>query len=71
MQLSKNVGTIDRVLRIVVGVILIALPYVYASPMWESGLLRWGAPIVGLILVLTGAINFCPLYRLLGLSTRK
>ncbi len=69
MSLSANVGTIDRVLRLVIGVALIALPYVLSSPLWENPVLRIGAPIVGLVLIATASMRFCPLYRLLGAST--
>lgn len=68
---SANVGNIDRVLRIVVGVLLIALPYFYASEMWANQVLRWGVPAVGAILILTALFRFCPLYRLIGASTCK
>lgn len=68
---SANVGPADRIIRLIVGAILIALPYVYASPIWANGALRWGVPLVGLVLVLTALVRFCPAYRLLGTSTCK
>ncbi len=55
-----NVGNIDRAIRLVLGIALVALAafgYVGA----------WG--YVGLILMLTGAVALCPLYSLLGLKT--
>ncbi len=58
----KNVNSIDQVVRIVVGLVLIGLVFVGPKTPWG-----W----VGLILVATGGINFCPLYHLLGLSTVK
>ncbi len=58
----KNVGGIDKILRIVVGLALISL--VFVGPMTAWG---W----VGLIPLLTGLFNFCPLYPLIGLSTCK
>lgn len=58
----KNVGGIDKILRIVVGLALISL--VFVGPMTAWG---W----VGLIPLLTGLFNFCPLYLLIGLSTCK
>lgn len=68
---AANVGSIDRMLRLFVGVILIATPYVVASELWINPLLRWGVPIVGLILVLTALVRFCPLYRIIGANTCK
>lgn len=68
---SANVGPIDRLIRIVVGMVLIAAPYVIASELWSNTLIRWGAPAVGAILILTAMFRFCPLYRLIGTSTCK
>lgn len=55
----KNVGSIDRVLRVIVGLGLLAAGYVFKS--W------WG--LVGVVPLLTAAIGFCPAYLPLGLST--
>ena len=58
----KNIGSADKAVRIVAGVALIAL--VFTGPQTPWG---W----LGLIPLLTAAISFCPLYRLLGISTCK
>ncbi len=58
----KNVNTVDQVVRIVLGLALISLVFIGPQTPWG-----W----VGLILVATGAMNFCPIYRMLGLSTIK
>lgn len=65
--MSLNVGSLDKNIRIVLGIILIALGFVVGI---GSG---WGIVlgVVGLIALVTGLINFCPLYALLNLSTRK
>jgi phosphatidylglycerophosphate synthase len=57
---SKNVGTADRVLRAVAGLALIALVFVGPQTPWG-----W----IGLILVGTALVGFCPAYRLIGLRT--
>lgn len=56
----SNIGTIDRVLRAILGVAAIAL----GGPRTV-----WG--YLGFILLLTAAFGYCPLYALLGLSTRR
>lgn len=66
-----NVGNADRVLRIVIGALLIALPFVFASALWANPVFGWGLPIVGAVLVLTALFRFCPLYRLIGANTCK
>lgn len=56
----QNVGTIDRVLRVVVGVVLLAMVFVGPQTMWG-----W----IGIVPLVTALVGFCPAYRLLGLST--
>jgi len=64
--MPKNVGSIDRILRLVVGLILAGL--FFYQP--DAGY-RWVALIVGLILVGTAGMSICPIYRILGMSTNK
>jgi hypothetical protein len=68
---TANIGNFDRIARIVVGAILASLPYFYASDLWANPLLRWGVPLVGLVLIVTALVRFCPLYRLIGVNTCK
>ena len=58
--MNRNVGGIDRILRIVVGLVLIALAATGAVGWWG-----W----LGIIPLLTGVVRFCPLYSLVGLNT--
>lgn len=68
---STNVGAVDRLIRIVVGIVLVAAPYVVTSDLWSNPLIRWALPAVGAVLILTAFFRFCPLYRLIGTSTCK
>jgi hypothetical protein len=61
-MMKANVGGIDKVLRIVVGVLLLSLIFLVEGPA------RWWG-LVGLVLLGTGLLGFCPLYALFGLST--
>ena len=67
--MSANVGTIDRGLRLIIGVIAFALLFVepFASLGW--GLEKIGLLAVGVIMIGTSSIKFCPLYRIFGLRT--
>ena len=66
MRITKNVGTVDRILRVAAGVTLVGLAVVGipAAPV------AWATVSVALILLATGTTGFCPLYAILGLSTR-
>lgn len=57
--MKANVGGIDRVLRIAVGLALIAWALV-GGPVWA-----W----IGVVVLATGAIGFCGAYPLLGINT--
>lgn len=58
--MTSNVGGIDRILRIVVGLILIGLTLTGNIGLWG-----W----LGIVPLATGAIGWCALYPLLGLNT--
>lgn len=64
-MLKTNEGTVDRGLRVIVGIVLLAL-YIMGT---VTGALAWGALIVGIIALVTGLVGTCPLYMLLGVST--
>jgi hypothetical protein len=61
---TTNEGTIDRGVRLATGLILLALVFTALASIWQIV-----AALVGLILFATGAIGFCPLYVLFGIST--
>lgn len=61
-----NESNADRMARGVVGVILLVLGFTALS-----GVLSVVAIIVGLILTVTGAVGFCPIYKILKTGTRK
>jgi len=64
---EKNVGMIDRVVRIILGIVLIG---VFALNMVAA---PWSylVALIGLIALVTGAVGTCGLYSLLGMNTLK
>jgi hypothetical protein len=60
--MSRNVGGIDRGLRIAVGIVLLSLIFVL------DGSARWWG-LVGLVPLLTGLFSNCPLYSIFGFNT--
>ncbi|MFA5873016.1 MAG: DUF2892 domain-containing protein [Anaerolineales bacterium] len=62
-----NEGPVDRIIRVLVGIALIALGLLGVA----TGVWMWVAYILGAILLVTGIVGFCPLYKLFKLSTAK
>ena len=60
--MKANVGTIDRALRVALGIILIGLTVSGAIGVWG-----W----IGIVPLATGIFRFCPAYSLLGIKTCK
>lgn len=58
--MKTNEGTIDRVLRVLAGLVLIGLA--------ATGTVGWWG-YLGVVPLLTGAVGYCPLYTVLGVST--
>jgi len=55
-----NVGTVDRIIRIIIGLVLIALAFTGTVGLWGY---------IGIIPLVTGLLKWCPLYTLLGVQT--
>lgn len=69
--MTANLGNADRVLRAIFGLVLIVAPLLNVPTIWSSAALSYGSMAVGLVLVATALFRFCPLYRIVGMSTCK
>ncbi len=63
--MEKNAGTVDRVVRVVIG---IALLYVVATGK-VGGIVMYVAAILGVMMLITAALAYCPLYPALKINT--
>lgn len=63
--MTANVGTIDRVIRIAVGILLIAFALRLGFPETGWNWIGW----IGVIPIVTAIFGYCPAYSILGLST--
>jgi hypothetical protein len=68
MAMRTNVGTVDRVIRLIVGVATLALAFGKLNVLEGS---VWGivAAVVGVAMLFTAAVGMCTLYIPLGIST--
>lgn len=66
----RNVGTVDRIARVVIGVVAITLAFTVLN-VTEASIPGIVAGAVGVVMLITGALGFCPLYIPLKCSTEK
>lgn len=67
--MKANVGTVDRLARLIIGIALIIVPFTGGLAFFDAATYKYVAVAIGAVLVATAAIRFCPLYRILGLRT--
>lgn len=60
---KTNVGAVDRIARIAIGIALLCLFFIYPDASWRY------AALIGIVPLFTGIFSTCPLYSVLGLST--
>ncbi|ROL60454.1 DUF2892 domain-containing protein [Bacteroidetes/Chlorobi group bacterium ChocPot_Mid] len=65
--MKKNMGSIDKIIRIVVALLIIVLFFAKIL----SGTVAIILLVISLIFILTSIVGFCPLYRIFGLTTCK
>jgi hypothetical protein len=61
-----NMGTVDRIVRVVVGVVLAAAGFFGTTGVWSIVLY-----VLAVVMFVTAAVGFCPLYLPFGISTKK
>jgi Protein of unknown function (DUF2892) len=63
--MTKNMGSLDRTLRVIIGLVLIAYAIPLGFPHTGWNWVGW----IGVVPLLTAAVSSCPLYSVLGVST--
>jgi hypothetical protein len=64
-----NVGSLDRALRFVAGIVLLVAPFALPDSFAALGTWRLAVAAVGAVLLGTALFRFCPAYVLLGIRT--
>lgn len=62
--MQANVGTVDKVIRVIIGLVLLSLLF------FLDGGIRW-IGIIGLVPILTALFGYCPLYSIFKINTNK
>jgi O-antigen ligase len=62
--MKRNTGNIDRAIRAILGLILIALAATGTVGVWG-----WIGIVIGIVLLLTAIFSFCPAYAIFGMNT--
>ena len=64
-----NIGSLDRILRLLIGAILMASPLLFAEGVAALGAWRFALVAVGAVLIATAVFRICPAYLLFGIRT--
>jgi hypothetical protein len=70
-EMTANVGTIARILRAALGVLLLYLAFFSGLSLFSAPLFMYGAAVVGFVMLATSTLKMCPIYSVLGLKTCK
>jgi len=62
--MKRNTGNIDRAIRAILGLVLIALAATGTVGVWG-----WIGIVIGIVLLLTAIFSFCPAYAIFGMNT--
>ncbi|HHB83697.1 MAG TPA: DUF2892 domain-containing protein [Devosia sp.] len=62
---KSNVGSVDRIIRIVLGLVLIGAFFMFPDSQW-----RW-AFLIGVVPLATALMGSCPIYSVFGIKTKK
>jgi hypothetical protein len=65
--MPTNIGTLDRIVRVIAGLALIVAPFLANWPVLGLAI----SVVIGAVLVATSAVSFCPIYALLGVSSKR
>ena len=69
MTMGRNVGSVDKTVRYLAGIALLAVSFLALGGVsTTAGIV---AAAVGVILFVTGLINFCPLFKIFGISSYR
>ena len=69
--MSANVGSIDRIVRAILGIALLWFAFLSGLPLAGNPAFKYGAAIFGVIMLVVAVVRVCPVYSIFGLTTCK
>ncbi len=67
--MTVNVGSIDRILRAGLGIALLYLAFFSDLPLFAGGAVKYGAALIGFVMLVVALVRVCPIYSLFGIRT--
>lgn len=67
--MTINVGILDRLVRLILGVILVSLPFVTSLVIFDATWIKIASVLIGAVLLVTALASRCPLYSIFGIRT--
>jgi len=67
--MSVNVGTVDRIFRALLGVVLLYLAFGSGMAIFDAAWAKYLAAAVGVVMLVVAAVRVCPVYTVLGIRT--
>lgn len=67
--MTANVGTIDRIFRAALGLVLLWFAFFSGLPLAENPALKYGAAVFGVVMLIVAVVRVCPIYSIFGLKT--
>jgi hypothetical protein len=69
LAMTANVGTLDRTLRAILGLVLLYLAFASGLPLFDGALFKYGAAVIGIVMLVVATVRVCPLYSIFGIKT--
>lgn len=69
--MTKNVGTIDRIARAALGVVLLYLAFMSGLPLFDGAAFKYIAAAIGVVMLVVSATRICPIYSIFGIKSCK
>lgn len=67
--MHTNVGQLDRLIRAAFGLALLWFAFLSGMPAADIAVVKYGASVVGVVMLLVAAVRVCPIYSVFGLRT--